>query len=123
MKIVGAQVGEVVDDGQKVMLNDVPTRFEEGPCEAVRSRSFMAMSPMYGIFHFVLGEWVSNVGEVTSWDWDVSPIEIRGPQGCLFGHVLKVLMNESLLLVLLRDPTVSILEPVDEIFPSTPIDA
>jgi hypothetical protein len=50
MKIVGAQIGEVVDDDQKVMLNDVPTRFVEGPRKAVRSRSFMAMSPMYGLF-------------------------------------------------------------------------
>jgi hypothetical protein len=73
-------------------------------------------------FNFVAGERVSNVEEVTSWDWDVSPIEIRGPRGSLFCHILKVLMNDCLLLVVFRDPTVSILEPVDEIFPSTAID-
>jgi hypothetical protein len=29
MEVVGAQIGEVVDHGQKVILNNVPTRFEE----------------------------------------------------------------------------------------------
>jgi hypothetical protein len=41
----------------------------------------MTMRPMYGIFHFVLGERVPNIGEVASWDGDACPIEIRGSRG------------------------------------------
>jgi hypothetical protein len=31
MQVVGAQIGEVVDHGQEVVLNYAPTRFEESP--------------------------------------------------------------------------------------------
>jgi hypothetical protein len=44
-------------------------------------------------------------------------------RGRLFSHILEMLMDDCFLLIVLRDPTVSILEAVDDVFSSTTIDA
>jgi hypothetical protein len=47
MEIVGAQVGELINYGQEVMLNDVPTIFEEGLIRLRRIDNFLCSMPHY----------------------------------------------------------------------------
>jgi hypothetical protein len=99
----------LVDNRHHIRFDYAPTSFEEGTRITIRARGFVICGIVHRRFNLFLRECLTKTRKITLQSQDCCPIKILGPWRASLDDFLEVTMDESLLLVMVRNSTIVIL--------------
>jgi hypothetical protein len=123
MKVTCVEIGELVDDRHDVNLDGVPTSLEESSRETIRPRSLVTCGVVDRGFNLLLRKRLTKTRKITLWRRDCCPIEVFGMRRASLDYRLEVAMDDSFLMVMLRDPTIIVFKAMNVVLSSSSIDA
>jgi hypothetical protein len=74
VKVVGAEIWELIHNDHELVFDNTPIRFEECPGEAIQSWRLFNMTSINGLRDLIFRERCINIGEIRSWSWDLCPM-------------------------------------------------
>jgi hypothetical protein len=70
MKIVGVEIRELISNRYDIYLDCVPTRFEEGSCNAIQSLCFVNSGVLNRAFNLFLHKMISRPTKIALQCWN-----------------------------------------------------
>ena len=116
------QVTEKRDYPHDVILDNVPTTLEEQTCETVWPGGFVGWHFLNGLVHLLRGDGVREGVQVVYLSAKLFSIEVAHPRAPLSHGLGEVVVDNLLFGIMVGDPSLIMLKPVDEIFAASPID-
>jgi hypothetical protein len=105
-----------LDRRHDVVSDNLPTCPEQQPSKAVWSWSLVLWHLPDGLRHLLLGEGSIECGEVAARELKIRPREVTVSRWGIFHDPLEVVLQNLLLILVCKGPTVPLPQPLDKVF-------